>query len=308
MKIGGKAEKAIKVTLDGMIVNVVLLAVKLAAGIFGHSQAMVADALHTLSDFASDIAVVVGIKLAQKPRDADHAYGHGKYEVLAAAVVGIILLWIGLQIGKNAVHTLFDAAKGAELPPPSPVAFWAALVSILFKEALFWRTLRVGRATRNDSVIANAWHHRSDAMSSVATAMGVGAAVFLGDEWALMDPVAAIMVCFLLLKVAVGIIKEQVGSLTERSLSSATHYEIIKIAEKFTSLRGFHNLRTRAVGRTVVIDLHVMTDPDMRVADAHEIVSALEEELRERFGRDTIANIHIEPLAEGSGKIESHSG
>ena len=299
MDMNERAERAIRITYVGVAVNVALLALKFAAGFLGNSQAMVADAVHTLSDFATDIAVLVGIRFSRKPKDEDHAYGHGKYETIAAAVVGMVLFLIGLKIGWDAIHTIFDAIRGEHIPKPAQIAFWAALVSIVSKEILYRKTVIVGRAIENDSVIANAWHHRSDAMSSVGTAIGIGAATFLGAEWTIMDPIAAIVVSFLLLKVAVDIVKDQIGGLTERSLSAEIHGEIEELALSFPDISYPHNIRTRAVGKTVVIDLHVRVNPEMRVADAHAVVSELERKLRARFGDDTIATVHIEPLKAG---------
>lgn len=296
MDLNQRAEQAIRITYIGVAVNIILMTAKFAAGFLGNSQAMIADAVHTLSDFATDIAVLIGIRFSRKPKDADHAYGHGKYETIAAAVVGIVLLLVGVKIGWDAIHTIFDALKGEAIPKPAQVAFWASIVSIISKEVLFQKTVLVGRRIENDSVIANAWHHRSDAMSSVGTAIGIGAATFLGAEWTIMDPIAAIVVSFLLLKVSFDIVKDQIGGLTERSLSAEIHNDIEAIALSFPDISYPHNLRTRSVGKTVVIDLHVRVNPEMRVADAHAVVSQLEQKLRERFGDDTIATVHIEPL------------
>lgn len=302
MDLNERAQQAIRITYTGVTVNIALLIMKFAAGILGHSQAMIADAVHTLSDFATDIAVLIGVQFSRKPKDADHAYGHGKYETIAAAFVGIMLFFVGVKIGLNAIHTVFDVMRGTQLPRPSQIAFWAAVVSIVCKELLYQKTMLVGRRTENDSVIANAWHHRSDALSSIGTAIGIGAATFLGAEWTIMDPIAAIVVSFLLLKVSFSIVKDQIGGLTERSLSAEIHDEIQKMALSFPDISYPHNLRTRAVGKTVVIDLHVRVNPEMRVADAHAVVSEFEQKLRERFGADTIANVHIEPLKSGRKK------
>lgn len=299
MDLNERADQAIRITTIGVATNVILMAAKLMAGICGNSQAMIADALHTLSDFATDIAVLIGIRYSRKPTDADHAYGHGKYETLAAAVVGAVLFLVGLKIGWDAIHTVFDAMRGEMLKKPSQVAFWAALASIVTKEILYQRTVIVGRAIGNDAVIANAWHHRSDAMSSVGTAIGIGLATFLGGQWIIMDPIAAIVVSFLLVRVALEIMNEQIDSLTERSLSHEIQREIEELALSFPDISYPHNLRTRSVGKTVVIDMHVRVNPRMYVADAHAVVSELEGKLRQRFGDDTIANVHIEPLKPG---------
>lgn len=290
-----RARRAVRITTEGVIVNALLMILKFIAAFFGHSQAMMADAIHTMSDFLSDIVVFVGVQLAKKPRDADHDYGHGKYEPLAAAAIGIALLAVGMKIGWNAIGALFDALNGKLPEPPGMIAFWIAVISVIAKEILFRRTLVVGKVTENEAITANAWHHRSDALSSIGSALGIGAAAILGKTWGIMDPIAAIGVSFLLISAAGGIVKEQLGSLTEQSLSEELENEILQMVETMDGVSHPHNLRTRKVGSLVVIDLHLRVDPDMRVADAHDRVSLLEEKLRERFGENTIATIHIEP-------------
>ena len=288
--------RGLRVTWQGVAVNVGLLVLKFVAGIWGNSQAMLADAVHTFSDLATDVAVLAGIRYARKPRDEDHAYGHGKYETVAAALVGLLLFGAGVQIGWHALQTVVRATQGQPPGRPAAAAFGVALFSVAVKEALFRRTRAVGRATGSAAILANAWHHRSDALSSVGTTLGIGAAAFLGPAWAILDPLAALLVSGLLLKVAWDIVRAQIGSLTEQSLSRAACHEIEALARGFPALSYPHNLRTRTVGRTVVIDLHVRVDPAMRVVDAHAVVSALEAQLRQRFGEDTIANVHVEPL------------
>ncbi|HRR34953.1 MAG TPA: cation diffusion facilitator family transporter [Kiritimatiellia bacterium] len=295
MDMNERMRQASRITWIGIVVNIALMAAKFLAGFLGNSQAMIADAVHTFSDFATDIAVLVGIHLSNRPRDKDHAYGHGKYETLAATVVGAGLMVVGLKLGSDALHTVVDAIGGEPLKPPSVIAFWAAACSVVSKEWLYRKTIKVGRATANDSVIANAWDHRADALSSAGAAAGIGAAIFLGGRWAVMDPIAASLVSLLMLKVAFGILKDQLGILVDRALPEEIHREIESISLSFPDISYPHNLRTRTVGQTVVIDLHVRMDPDMRVADAHAVVSDLEQKLRERFGEDTITTVHIEP-------------
>lgn len=292
-----RANLALRVTREGLVVNIVLFLVKLAAGIVGHSQAMLADAVHTLSDFVSDIAVLLGIRYSSKPVDTDHAYGHGQYETLTAAFVGLLLFGVGLKIGWEAVRSLIAALDGTLPEPPERLAFWAAILSVVAKEAIFRRTLAVGKLTQNDALVANAWHHRSDAFSSVASALGIGAAVFLGKEWSVMDPVAALFTSFLLLRVSLGIIREKVGGLTERALPCEQLEEIRNLVLSYPEFSEPHNLRTRMVGPVPVIDLHVRVAPDMSVQEAHRLASLLEKDLQRRFGEETITNIHIEPLS-----------
>ena len=284
-----------RITVLSVWINVVLTLLKLAAGIFGRSQALVADAVHSLSDFATDFAVLVGLRLSSKPRDEDHSYGHGKFETLAAAVIGLALGFVALQIADSSIRRIFHASHGDPLPAPSVVAFWAAAASIVVKEWLYRATMKVARASRSASLEANAWHHRSDALSSVATAAGVGAAAFLGKDWLILDPIAALFVSLFLLRVAWRVLRNQLGELTDSSLDPALREEILQIARGIPGIVQPHNLRTRMVGRNPVIDLHVRMDANIPLHLAHDAASALEQALRQRFGKETIANLHLEP-------------
>ena len=286
-----------RITHLSIWINVVLTGLKLAAGIFGRSQALIADAVHSLSDFATDIAVLIGLRFTSKPKDSDHAYGHGKYETIVAAIIGLALVYVGVRIAGTAIQRIFHAMHGDPLVHPSALAFWAAVLSIVVKEWLYRATMKVARATGSASLVANAWHHRSDAYSSIATAAGVGAAAFLGDDWLILDPIAALFVSVFLLKIAWRIVREQIGELTDQSLAPAVCEEILALARGIPGIEQPHNLRTRMVGRFPVIDLHVRLRADLPLREAHEIATALERALRDRFGKETIANLHLEPYS-----------
>jgi cation diffusion facilitator family transporter len=286
-----------RVTHLSIWINIALAGLKLAAGLLGRSQALIADAVHSLSDFGTDFAVLLGLRLSRKPRDDDHAYGHGKYETLAAAVIGLALGAVALQIASSALHRVFDALRGEPIPTPSIYAFWAALLSIAVKEGLFHATMKVARATGSSALTANAWHHRSDALSSIATAAGVGAAAILGRDWLVLDPIAALFVSLFLLRVAWRILRQQVGDLTDQSLDPAVCEEILAMARGVPGIAQPHNLRTRMVGRNPVIDLHIRLPADLPLHEAHDIATALEQALQKRFGKETIANLHLEPYS-----------
>ncbi len=286
-----------RITHLSIWVNVGLAGLKLAAGLFGRSQALIADAVHSLSDFATDVAVLIGLRFSSKPKDSDHAYGHGKYETIVAAVIGLALAFVGIRIAGSAIHRIFDAQRGHPIPSPSSFAFWAAVVSIAVKEWLYRATMKVARATGSSSLVANAWHHRSDAYSSIATAAGVGAAAFLGDDWLILDPIAALFVSVFLLKIAWRIVREQIGELTDQSLAPEVCAEILALARGIPGIEQPHNLRTRMVGRFPVIDLHVRLRADLPLREAHAIATTLERALRDRFGKETIANLHLEPYS-----------
>ena len=286
-----------KITHLSIWINVVLTGLKLAAGIFGRSQALIADAVHSLSDFATDIAVLIGLRYSSKPRDEDHPYGHGKYETLASAVIALALIYVGFRIAGSAIHRVFDALHGETLAMPSTFAFWAAVLSIVVKEWLYRATMKVARRTGSSSLVANAWHHRSDAFSSIATAAGVGAAAFLGHDWLILDPIAALFVSIFILKIAWQIMREQIGFLTDQNLGPEVCEEILAMARNTPGIVAPHNLRTRMVGRTPVIDLHVRLRADLPLREAHDIASGLERALHQRFGKETIANLHLEPYS-----------
>ena len=286
-----------KITHLSIWINIVLTALKLAAGIFGRSQALVADAIHSLSDFATDIAVLIGLRFTAKPVDKDHAYGHGKYETIVAAIIGLALAYVGIRIAGSAIERIFHAMHGDPLTMPSVYAFWAAVLSIALKEWLYRATMKVARTTGSASLVANAWHHRSDAFSSIATAAGVGAAAFLGDDWLILDPIAALFVSVFLLKIAWRIIREQVGDLTDQSLAPEVCEEILALARGIPGISEPHKLRTRMVGRIPVIDMHIRMRADLPLRQAHDIATTLEHTLQQRFGKETIANLHLEPYS-----------
>lgn len=291
-----RATLADRVTVLSVFVNVVLFLAKMAAGIFGRSQAMVADAMHTLSDFTTDFVVLIGMRFSRKPEDSTYCYGHGRYETLAAVLVGVTLAGVGVAIGWEALVKIWKALVYGALPErPGMIAFWAALISIAMKEGLFQVTFRIGKATENTAVIANAWHHRSDALSSIGTALGIGGAVLLGGRWVLLDPVAALVVSVILTAVAIQIVRAEFVILMDGALPQEAVDEITQIALSIPDIKEPHRLRTRKVGNVVVIDAHFRVDPEMRVWESHLLATRFEDALRQRFGQETISTIHVEP-------------
>lgn len=290
----------VRVTFTGSLVNLGLVLLKFAAGIAGRSGAMIADAVHSLSDFVTDIIVMVFIGISSKPRDSDHNYGHGKYETLATAIIGLVLCFVGLRLmwdGGAKIYGFFFL--GEELQSPGYIALAAAIVSVVAKEILFRYTLAVGRRENSQSVVANAWHHRSDAFSSMGTALGIGGAVVLGPDWAVLDPVAAVAVSVFIIKVALRLFLPAINELLERSLPVETEGEILGIIMMTPGVSDPHNLRTRRVGNNYAIEVHVRVGGEMPVSEAHELTKLIETRLRERYGEDTHVNIHVEPIKEG---------
>lgn len=291
-----RKRKIYRVTLVGFVVNLLLSAGKLAAGIFGRSGAMVADAVHSLSDLATDVVVIVFAGISAKPKDDSHDYGHGKFETLATIVIALALAVVGAGILWNSVQSIRDVADGVVLPRPGLVALLAAVISIVGKEMLYWYTVKVGRMINSPSVIANAWHHRSDALSSLGTLVGIGCAYFLGERWHIADPLAALVVALFIFKVAFDLMRGGLDELLEKSLSADTEAEILHIVQGCPEIRDPHNLRTRRVGASIAIEMHVRVDGTMSVAHSHTLTIDIEHRLRDRFGEGTMIAVHVEPV------------
>lgn len=289
-------EKGIyKVTIVGSIVNFLLLVFKFFAGIAGHSVAMLADAVHSLSDFITDIVVIVFVRIAGKPEDKGHDYGHGKYETLATAIIGLLLLCVGFGIFWNGASSIYTFLRGGQLESPGVVALVAALVSIVSKEILYQYTVIQGKKLNSQAVIANAWHHRSDALSSIGTAIGIGGAILLGDHWRVLDPVAAVVVSFFIMKVSVRLLIPCVDELLEKSLPEDVEKEIEQTVLSFPGVSQPHHLRTRRIGNYYAIELHVRMDGKITLEEAHSTATAIENKLKEMFGKGTHVGIHVEP-------------
>lgn len=289
-------EKGIyKVTIVGSVVNFLLLVFKFFAGITGHSAAMLADAVHSLSDFITDIVVIVFVRIAGKPEDKGHDYGHGKYETLATAIIGLLLLCVGFGIFWNGASSIYTFLQGGQLESPGVVALVAALVSIVSKEILYQYTVIQGKKLNSQAVVANAWHHRSDALSSIGTAIGIGGAILLGDHWRVLDPIAAVVVSFFIMKVSVQLLIPCVDELLEKSLPDDVEKEIEQTVLSFPGVSQPHHLRTRRIGSYYAIEIHVRMDGKITLEEAHGTATAIENKLKEMFGKGTHVGIHVEP-------------
>lgn len=285
-----------KVTLAGGAVNVLLLIFKFLAGILGHSAAMLADAIHSLSDFVTDLIVIVFIHLSGRPQDKSHDYGHGKYETLALTLIGIALIMVAVGIFSNGAQRIAAWYHGEELEAPGTLALWAAVVSILLKEFTYRFTIRKARQLDSPALEANAWHHRSDALSSIGTAVGIGGAVLLGKRWTVLDPIASIVVGAFITKVALELIIQGMRDLLEHSLPDDVEDEIMQIAISEPDVIAPHDLRTRRIGNHYAIELHILMNGDIPLSRAHEHADSIENRLKERFGQNTHVAIHMEPV------------
>lgn len=285
-----------RVTLVGMAVNVALLTLKAIAGVVGHSSAMIADAVHSLSDFVTDLIVLMMVRISGKPQDTTHDYGHGKYETMASFVIGLALVAAAVGIIVGGVMDMVKWFQGATLRSPGQLALWAALISIVVKEALYRYTARCGKRLDSSAMIANAWHHRSDALSSIGAAVGIGGAIVLGGRWAVLDAVASVVVGAMLVWVAIGLLHVSMDELTESSLPADVEGEIVDIITSFDDVSEPHNLRTRRIGNRIAIEAHVRMDGNLPLSQVHSRASAIENAIRRRFGPQTHVTLHMEPV------------
>lgn len=286
-----------RVTLLGSLGNFGLLLFKFVAGILGHSSAMIADAVHSLSDFITDMVVLVFVNISSKPQDESHDYGHGKYETLATSVVGIVLLAVGIGLlWEGASKIVGYYFRGEVLESPGKIALIAAVLSIIIKEILYRITLHVGQRQNSQAVIANAWHHRSDAFSSIGTTIGIGGAILLGPKGRVLDPIAAVIVSILIIKVALQLVWPAINDLLEKSLPKDIEDEIIAIISETPEIKNPHNLRTRRIGNDFAIEIHIRVDGQMTVSRAHELTLQIESKLRQKFGPHTHIALHVEPV------------
>ncbi|MBO4690431.1 MAG: cation transporter [Paludibacteraceae bacterium] len=285
-----------QVTLWGGVANALLVAGKFVAGIWGHSAAMVADAMHSLSDFLTDIVVIVFVRISAKPQDESHDYGHGKYETIAAFLIAVALFAAAIGIIVSGVKKMVAWWNGAEIAAPHQIALWMAFVSIIIKEALYQYTIRRGQALESPALKANAWHHRSDALSSIGSALGIGGAILLGNRWTVLDPLASVIVGAMLIKTSVDLLHGSINELTECSLPAEMEQEIADIVNQIDGVSDLHNLRTRRIGNRIAMDMHLRMDGNTSLNEAHEKSRLAEQRLRERFGDKTHVNIHMEPV------------
>ena len=283
------------ITLWGAFCNIALTIVKFVAGILGGSTAMLADAVHSASDLVTDIIVIVFTRISGKGKDKGHDYGHGKFETLATVVVSLMLLVVGAEMIKSSYQQIRSAVEGNPLPAPEMIALWAAVISIISKEFLYQWTVKVGKRLSSPVVIANAWHHRTDALSSVGSLVGIAGAIALGGEWTILDPLVGAVISIVIIVMAVKMSIPALAELTEASLPEKTEQKMLEIIGSVEGVRGVHELKTRLCGHYCIADFHIVVDPETTILESHETTVIIERKLREEFGEETQINIHVEP-------------
>ena len=289
-------EKQIRdITLWGSLVNVVLTICKIVAGILGRSAAMVADGIHSLSDLMSDVVILIFVHLSSKERDCDHDFGHGKYETLATVIVSLILLVVGAELMTGGVKSIISIANGETVANPGWIALIAAVVSILAKEGIYQATMAVSRKVESQALVANAWHHRSDALSSIGSLLGIGGAMLLGNKWSMLDPIASCLISIAIIVIAVKMSIPCIKDLLEASLPEDVEQRIISLAKSVEGVNDIHELKTRKNGSSKIIDAHIVVDPEISITKAHDIATEVEQQLTKEFGPQTQISLHMEP-------------
>ena len=290
-----REKKAARVTWVGFFTNLLLSTAKIIAGVVGRSSAMIADGIHSLSDFITDFIVIIFIKISSKHEDSDHPYGHGKFETFATMLISFALFIVAIGIFYSGSVKIYEVLNGRVIERPTYLAFIMAAVSIVVKEILYWYTIIVGRKIESPAVIANGWHHRSDAFSSIGTLIGISGAMFLGERWRILDPITSVIVGIFIIGVAYKLARPSIQELLEMSLPEEIEHSIEQKIQATPGVITFHHLRTRKNGNTFIIDMHIKVDPHSSIVEAHDIATHVENNLKTAFGKRTQINVHIEP-------------
>ena len=290
-----REKKAARVTWVGFFTNLILSAAKIVAGVVGRSSAMVADGIHSLSDFVTDFIVIIFIKISSKNEDSDHPYGHGKFETFATMLISFALFIVAIGIFYSGSVKIYEVLNGRTIERPTYLALIMAAVSIVVKEVLYWYTIIIGRKIESPAVIANGWHHRSDAFSSIGTLIGISGAMFLGERWRILDPITSVIVGIFIIGVAYKLARPSIQELLEMSLPQEIERNIEQKIQATPGVITFHHLRTRKNGNAFIIDMHIKVDARSSIVEAHDIATHVENNLKAAFGKHTQVNVHIEP-------------
>lgn len=290
-----RTAKVTFVTLVGSVVNIILTVFKIFAGVLGRSTAMIADGIHSLSDLLSDIVVIVFVKISAKGRDKDHDYGHGKFETFATLIISLMLIVVAVNLMSGGINKIRQILDGGEVSSPGMIALWAAVASIVLKEILYRYTIIQGKALNSPMMIANAWHHRSDAFSSVGSLLGIAGAIFLGDKFVILDPITGCVISIFILVMAVKMSVPAIKELLDVSLPDDVEEKIEATAKSVKGVVDLHELKTRREGPGIIMEGHLVLDSDISLKEAHNISKKVEESLRKEFGSETQISLHLEP-------------
>ncbi|MEE9310509.1 MAG: cation diffusion facilitator family transporter [Cocleimonas sp.] len=289
------------VTLVGLVVNVFLSLAQLIGGFFTHSQALIADGIHTLSDLASDVVVLVAAKMASKDADDDHPYGHGRFETVATVILGLALAGVAVGIGMSAIGRLINPER---LTQPEPLALLFAALAIVSKEGLYHYTMRVANRIDSKMLKANAWHHRSDAISSILVALGVAGSIFLKIPW--LDSAAAVLVAGMIFYMGARLILDSTMELVDTALDPEKTTAIKEFISAIEGVEHMHQLRTRKMGNTVLADVHLQVNSYLSVSEGHYIAENVIQKLRKQFPEMHDITVHIDPEDDETASPSSH--
>ncbi len=290
-----RTAKVTFVTLVGSVVNIILTVFKIFGGVLGRSTAMIADGIHSLSDLMSDIVVIVFVKISAKGRDKDHDYGHGKFETFATLIISLMLIVVAVNLMSGGINKIRQILDGGEVSSPGMIALWAAVASIVLKEILYRYTIIQGKALNSPMMIANAWHHRSDAFSSVGSLLGIAGAIFLGDKFVILDPITGCVISIFILVMAVKMSVPAIKELLDVSLPDDVEEKIEATAKSVKGVVDLHELKTRREGPGIIMEGHLVLDSEISLKEAHDISKKVEESLRKEFGTETQISLHLEP-------------
>ncbi len=290
-----RTTKVTFVTLIGSVVNIILTVFKIIAGVMGRSTAMIADGIHSLSDLLSDIVVIVFVKISAKGRDKDHDYGHGKFETFATLIISLMLIVVAANLMSGGISKIRLILDGGEVSSPGMIALWAAVASIVLKEILYRYTIVQGKALNSPMMIANAWHHRSDAFSSVGSMLGISGAIFLGEKFVILDPITGCVISIFILVMAVKMSVPAIKELLDVSLPDEVEDKIKATARAVNGVIDLHELKTRREGPGIIMEGHLVLGSHISLKEAHNISKKVEDALRKEFGAETQISLHLEP-------------
>ncbi len=290
-----RTAKVTFVTLVGSVVNIILTVFKIIAGVLGRSTAMIADGIHSLSDLLSDIVVIVFVKISAKGRDKDHDYGHGKFETFATLIISLMLIVVAANLMSGGINKIRLILGGGEVSSPGMIALWAAVASIVLKEILYRYTIIQGKALNSPMMIANAWHHRSDAFSSLGSLIGIAGAIFLGDKFVILDPITGCFISIFILVMAVKMSVPAIKELLDVSLPDDVEEKIEATAKSVKGVVDLHELKTRREGPGIIMEGHLVLNSEISLKEAHDISKKVEDALRKEFGSETQISLHLEP-------------
>lgn len=285
-------KKGIKVSVITIIGNIILFIFKFIAGLLGKSSAMISDSIHSLSDVLSTIIVLIGLKLSSKDSDQLHPYGHERIECIATFILAIILFITGLSIGWMGIKTIFYT-NYSEIDIPSTIALIAAIISMITKEAMYWYTRNTAKNINSNSLMADAWHHRSDALSSIGSLIGIGGAM-LGFK--LLDPIASIIICLCIIKVAFDIFMDSVDKMIDKSCNDDFIDELKNIILSIDGVLEIDSIKTRLFGNKIYIDIEVGADENLSLKDSHQIAQNIHDEIENKFEVVKHCMVHMNPI------------